>query len=317
MNDKKESLIVVLIACIVFTPILACAGIKGLGGLIFFWGLFCFLWWIFFGKDKWEIDKYKREEEKRKKKYKTQESIWDNDAGKRDANIEIERMENNLLTDSSFKAYIGKRGFVVNGIIEIPKQSFAEYYNGYIPKANPSRVLIETNMSMKQLRQIGINNIRQLLGDYHKYFYYKINNENGGFFEKPIIDYDKDFREIETSNPNNMCAEITYYPELDKNCNIVWNDSDIYLIKKEISFNNGNQNNKYTIYRDNGIIVKNGNDCLTEQEMKFVIKGANQMTKYNTFGALGKHKSDGVIDVFTKEVCRYYQVDVFNLSNNK
>lgn len=340
MKNRKESVIIFLIACIVFTPILACMGINGIGGLIIFWGGFLLLWWFLFGKDMWEIDKYKKEGEERQKEYKKQEEIWETEKEKRDKDFEIQRKTAGLITDASFKTYMKRMGFSVDGTIKVPRQTFSQYYHNIKPTAEQSTIIIITHKSMNQLRVMGINNIRQLLGDYHKYFYYRMDNVNGGFYENIVKGYDSGFKEIEKTDSNNMCATITYYPELDNNNSIRWDEDDIYLIKKEVAsikitpqekntfFKWSEENeirdygtfyavtyNKYTVYRDNKVVVRDGNSRLTEKERDFIIKGVNQKEKFNAHGIFRSHESNGVIEMCGKDASYYYQIDVFNLLN--
>ena len=308
--NHKETLVLFLIACIVFTPILVCMGIKGLGALIFLWGFLAWLWWLFDGRQKLWWDKVNSGLVEGRKKKEEQEAIWNTEAPKRRAEVEKQRRAAGLVTDSSFKEFMKKKGFEVVGDIKIPEQTFEDYFYKRESKTGPSTIKIITHRSYDELKRMGIWHVGQLLGVFHKYFSYKIDNAYGGFYPTKALTYDKDFKQITVDDFNNMHVEITYYPELDKNYIIKRNQDNIVYIKKEVDSIEISQKekegfikwtdeneihdslgkvtvsfNKYTVYKEGGVVVRKGNSQLSDNEKDFVIRGANQAKKYNTYGA--------------------------------
>lgn len=330
--NKKEAIIVWLIICVFFTPILACAGIKGLGGLLSLWLGFVFIWYIFYGKDMIELSKYKKECEERVKENKRERDAYETSLPILYKEREEQRRTKNMVTDSSFKEYMNRLGFTVEGSIDIGDlPDWTQYHYGYsvkpYKKPLPSNLKIITHKSYDELKQMGIYDVKQLLGDYFKYFSFSIGNNYGGFYKEKKIAYDLRFNPITVDDSNNMCADVTFRSELDNNVNVKWSKDYIYCIIREptvkiidkyntdelkkwipeslidVNLNApGNTAkivyNKFIIYRDSGVVVKDGNASLTNNEKEFII--------------LARKENSGVI-----KCGEYYRINNMFLCNIK
>lgn len=312
MNDRKEGFIIFLIACIIFTPILVCMGIKGLGALITLWGWLIVMWWLFFGKDMAKMDKYKREQEERAKTIRPiieeKKRLYEANFQKWCEERETQRRAQGLVTDSSFKEYINSFGFEVEGTIDTGRlPTWDEYRKGIklvypserVSFVNSSKVTIVTHKSMEELREMGITDIRTLLGPYFKYFSFVIRDNNGGFYCRKKQEYDIRFNLVTVDDSNNMCADVIFDLKYDKNVNVEWNSNYIYHIVREpiekyirkddkeslekwipesivdVNFKNISSAVRtvyyqYTIYRDSGVEVKDGSFSLTDNEKEFL-----------------------------------------------
>ena len=190
---------------------------------------------------------------------------------------------------------------------------------------------------MKQLREMGITDLKQLLGDYFKYFSWSITNENGGFYKGKKEEYDNCYKLITVDDPNNMCANVCYNPSFDKNINVRWFKDNIYHISMGVkakwvwkkdreewnrlyaeSVNNvdlsKNPNgakivyNTYTIYRDSGVTYKEGNYSLTENEKKFIMLANNKDSVV--------HKNNIMLNSKNHDNNAHYQICIEKLNLN-
>ena len=312
MKNRRETLIIMFIICIVFTPILVCAGLKGWGALIFIWIFFVFYWYLFYGKDSIEHNKIKKEIEKKKMevlpKLEEERRNYENNLPDMNRKREMQRRKSGLITDSSFKEYMHSFGFDVEGTIDIGRlPTWNEYKKGkqiIYPSVQGyekySEITIVTHKSMKELKAMGIIDVKQLLGKYFMFFGYRIDNKNGGFYCGKTKKYNSSFELITIEDPHNMCATVRYSINLDKNININWSKDYIYHIerqpiKKTIAKTNKNELDrwlpesinaidlsssfntvdvlywKYTVYRDSGSVIRDGGFYLSDNEKKFVM----------------------------------------------
>lgn len=342
MKNKNESIIVCLILCIVFTPILVCTGIKGLGGLISIWIAFAVIWYVLYGKDMLQHDKYKKEDMNRIVVNEEKKINYEKKLPLLIKEREKQRRSLQMVTDSSFKEYMHSFGFDVEGNIDVGRLPTWEEH-----RRNPGKIIypskptfekyseikIITHKSMNELKRMGIIDVKQLLGEYFKCFGYCMNNEDGGFYCGEKKEYTNGFDLVTVEDSHNMCATVKYTLDYDNNVSVKWSNDYIYHIvrrpvKKSIkktnkielekwlpeSINDVNINGhsnvidilywRYVIYRDSGCITKDGSFSLTEKEKRFIMLASEKKS------IVKKYYDCSSVNNYVE----HYQIDTDNLT---
>lgn len=285
MKERAWWLITWLIINIILTPILMVATASS--GILIMWGTWLLIM----------ISIYTKKSRIEKRSRKRTEEFWKKQEAERPAKeAEIKRrIENDLFTYESFKKYMNKRGFDVEGNIDIFWDEI-------------QRIKVETHKSKEQLAEDGIYTVRQILGKYNWHFdFYDFYGDGFTYNKKEIINADYETEIVD--DYHNVIAYAWYIPGRD--FNIKTNNKDyIYRIERKKKYvycansinghiivnkdkieelSEGDYKRKlndaayiyeYKIYRwKSGITEKINNASLTESEKRFIALAKKEKQK--------------------------------------
>lgn len=173
---------------------------------------------------------------------------------KRDVDCIKRQRENGLPTQEVLQEIADKFGFTLHGEMKVKDGKYQ-----YV------RLQMETHKNINQLNEMGIDTYYDIFGKYFLFFKY------APLVPTMVITYDNHLDKKSYFDDNNLSFYFFYSPKYNANANVVSSNYIIQIIDK---------NNKFIVYRKNGIIIRNSVNDLTENEKRFILEANDERKTY-------------------------------------
>ena len=164
----------------------------------------------------------------------------------RDIDCVERQKEMGLPTQEGLQAIADSFGFTLHGKMEVEKGKYKTI-----------RFKMETNKSIEQLINMGINTYRDIFGEYY------LCVGCGPLHPNVVKKYDDHFNQRFVSDKNNMVFYFDYNPKYDSNIEHEADDYIVQITEKDDGF---------YVYKKSGLVIRNKKTDLSEEETAFIIK---------------------------------------------
>lgn len=164
----------------------------------------------------------------------------------RDIDCVERQKEMGLPTQEGLQAIADSFGFTLHGKMEVEKGKYKTI-----------RFKMETNKSIEQLINMGINTYRDIFGEYY------LCVGCGPLHPNVVKKYDDHFNQRFVSDENNMVFYFDYNPKYDSNIEHEADDYIVQITEKDDGF---------YVYKKSGLVIRNKKTDLSEEETAFIIK---------------------------------------------